>query len=274
MRQPDNMVSSETCTWLAPGAYCLFYVSEYLGHCGIPVRIGTTSFDKFDSEEGVPTGGILAVTCFWLKINDLPSRISRDSFKSLFIDNLVICFLGRSLDTRDIYSRQWTPYKNGQQGMVSGLQPISLRLSDIFFTLSHTYLVGVLPDPFELYSVQDLRFVWLKSRQTCVCDLLKANMVSPLTYPPGRTLLFRARLVFRAFLHSSSNIACKWSSLSALPYSIDAAFNLHLVIKIWWRVDKRRGHFELSSVKLWSFWKRWFVHLHFCILYVYTCMYI
>ena len=55
--------------------------------------------DEFYPEEGVPTGSVLAVTCFGLKINELPSCIAKDIFKALFVDYLVICFRGRSLDT-------------------------------------------------------------------------------------------------------------------------------------------------------------------------------
>ena len=75
------------------------FVSEYLRDRRIRVRIGTTLSDEFYPEEGVPTGGVLAVTCFGLKINELPSCIAKDIFKALFVDDLVICFRGRSLDT-------------------------------------------------------------------------------------------------------------------------------------------------------------------------------
>ena len=56
--------------------------------------------------EGVPTGGVLAVTCFGLKINELPSRIARDIFRALFVDDLAICFRGRSLDTIERHLQQ------------------------------------------------------------------------------------------------------------------------------------------------------------------------
>ena len=41
----------------------------------------------------------LAVTCFGLKINELPSCIAKDIFKALFVYDLAICFRGRSLNT-------------------------------------------------------------------------------------------------------------------------------------------------------------------------------
>ena len=70
------------------------------------VRIGTTLSDEFYPEEGVPTGGILAVTFFGLKINELPSCIAKDIFKALFVDDLAICFRGRSLDTIERHLQQ------------------------------------------------------------------------------------------------------------------------------------------------------------------------
>ena len=45
------------------------FVSEYLRDRRIRVRIGIIVSDEFYPEEGVPTGGVLAVTCFGLKIN-------------------------------------------------------------------------------------------------------------------------------------------------------------------------------------------------------------
>ena len=82
------------------------FVSEYLRDRRIRVRIGTTLSDEFYPEEGVPTGGVLAVTCFGLKINELPSCIAKDIFKALFVDDLAICFQGRSLDTIERHLQQ------------------------------------------------------------------------------------------------------------------------------------------------------------------------
>ena len=55
---------------------------------------------------GVPTGGVLAVTCFGLKINELPSCIAKDIFKAPFVDDLAICFRGRTLDTIERHLQQ------------------------------------------------------------------------------------------------------------------------------------------------------------------------
>ena len=82
------------------------FVSEYFRDRRIRVRIGTTLSDEYYPEEGVPTGGVLAVTCFGLKIYELPSCIARDIFRALFVDDLSICFRGRSLDTIERHLQQ------------------------------------------------------------------------------------------------------------------------------------------------------------------------
>ena len=61
---------------------------------------------EFYPEEGVPTGGVLAVTFFGLKINELPSCIARDIFRALFVDDLAICFRGCSMDTIERHLQQ------------------------------------------------------------------------------------------------------------------------------------------------------------------------
>ena len=82
------------------------FVSEYLRDRRIRVRIGTTLSDEYYPEERVPTGGVLAVTCFGLKINELPSCIARDIFRAFFVDDLSIRFRGRSLDTIERHLQQ------------------------------------------------------------------------------------------------------------------------------------------------------------------------
>ena len=48
--------------------------------------------------------------------------IARDIIRALFVDDLAICFRGRSLDTIE-----YMPYRNGRQGMVSDLQPTNAK---------------------------------------------------------------------------------------------------------------------------------------------------
>ena len=99
------MASSETFTGLASEADCLFLCQNISG-TGESESIGTTLSEEFYPEEGVPTGGVLAVTCFGLKINELPSCIAKDIFKALFVNDLAICFRGRSLDTIERHLQQ------------------------------------------------------------------------------------------------------------------------------------------------------------------------
>ena len=80
------------------------FMSEYLRDQRIRVRIRTTLSDDFYPEECVLTGGVLAVTYFGPKINELPSCIARDIFKALFVDDLTICFRGRFLDTIETFT--------------------------------------------------------------------------------------------------------------------------------------------------------------------------
>ena len=79
------------------------FLSEYLRDQRIRVR---TLSDEFYLEEGVPTGGVLAVTCFGLKINEMPCCIAKDICKTFFVDDLAICFRGRSLDTIERHLQQ------------------------------------------------------------------------------------------------------------------------------------------------------------------------
>ena len=81
------------------------FVSEYLRDRRIWVRIGNILSDEF-YPEGVPTGGVLAITCVGLKINELPSLIAMDIFRALFVDDLAICFRRRSLDTIERHLQQ------------------------------------------------------------------------------------------------------------------------------------------------------------------------
>ena len=104
------------------------FVSEYLRDRRIRVRIGNTLSDEFYPEEGVPTCGVLALTCFGLNINELPSLIPMDIFRTLFVDDLAICVRGRSLDTIERHLQQAVNARNGQKGMGSGLQPINVKL--------------------------------------------------------------------------------------------------------------------------------------------------
>ena len=72
------MVSSETFTGLASGADCLF-LCEYLRDRRIRVRMGTTLSDEFYPEEGVLTGGVLAVHILDWRLMSCPLVLPRTS---------------------------------------------------------------------------------------------------------------------------------------------------------------------------------------------------
>ena len=99
------MVSSGTYIRLGSEADCQFSCLGISETAEFGSESGTHS-DEFYPEEGVPTGGFLAVTCFGLKINELPSLIATDIFRALFVDDLAICFRGRSLDTIERHLQQ------------------------------------------------------------------------------------------------------------------------------------------------------------------------
>ena len=81
------------------------FVSEYLRDPRIRVRIGNTLWWILPRGRS-PNWWCLAVTCFGLKINDLPSLIAIDIFRALFVDDLAICLRGRSLDTIERHPQQ------------------------------------------------------------------------------------------------------------------------------------------------------------------------
>ena len=99
------MVSSMTYIGLGSEADCWFLCLSISETVEFRSESGTHS-DEFYPEDGVSTGGVLAVTCFGLKINELPSLIAMDIFRALFVDDLAICFRGHSLDTIERHLQQ------------------------------------------------------------------------------------------------------------------------------------------------------------------------
>ena len=66
--------------------------------------------------QGVPAGGVLAVTRFGLKINELPTCIARDIFRALLMMTWQSVFVGAP----------WTPYRHLQQA-VNAMQEWATR---------------------------------------------------------------------------------------------------------------------------------------------------
>ena len=121
------------------------FMLEYLRGPQIQVIIGTTLSNEFYPEEGIPTGGVLAMTCFGLKINELPTCIARDIFRALFVDDLAICFHGSYLHTIKRHLQQavnsipeWTTNNDFRAAYIS-LHPDS-RFRGPYYDVGNTLL--------------------------------------------------------------------------------------------------------------------------------------
>ena len=78
-------------------AYCCVRISQ--GTANPSQNRDSTLWRILPRDKCPNCGGGLAVTCFGLNINELPSCVARDIFRALFVDDLVVCFRGCSLDT-------------------------------------------------------------------------------------------------------------------------------------------------------------------------------
>ena len=75
------------------------FIKGYLSNRQFRVRVNGVLSDLFDQESGVPQGGILSVTLFLLKINDIIKDISKLIGRTLYVDDFLMCFRGRSMRT-------------------------------------------------------------------------------------------------------------------------------------------------------------------------------
>ena len=73
------------------------FISGFLSDRHFNVKVGSTTSDTFNQEEGVPQGSILSVTLFSIKINNIVKTPGIDC--SLFVDDFVICFSGKHMRT-------------------------------------------------------------------------------------------------------------------------------------------------------------------------------
>ena len=113
------MALSETFTGLASEADCLFLCQNISGTGESESELGQHSLTNSTQRK------VFQLVVSWLwhvldwRLMSCPLVLPKTC--------QVICFRGRSLDTIDIYSRQWMPQGNGRQGMASGLQPTSAK---------------------------------------------------------------------------------------------------------------------------------------------------
>ena len=63
------------------------------------VRLGFHSFDHFGQEMGVPHGSFLSVTLLSLKINSLAKNLGQDVQGSLYVDDFLMSYCGKSTKT-------------------------------------------------------------------------------------------------------------------------------------------------------------------------------
>ncbi|MDA3086478.1 reverse transcriptase domain-containing protein, partial [Campylobacter sp. CS_ED1] len=75
------------------------FISNFLSDRHFKVKIGSTTSETFEQEEGVPQGSILSVTLFCIKINNIVKTLNPGIDCSLFVDDFVICFSGKHMRT-------------------------------------------------------------------------------------------------------------------------------------------------------------------------------
>ena len=72
------------------------FVSNFLSDRSFNVRIGSTLFDTFEQEQGVPQGGILSPTLFNIKINIV--KCVNDTDSSLYVDDFGIFYKSKNME--------------------------------------------------------------------------------------------------------------------------------------------------------------------------------
>ena len=80
------------------GALPLF-IKNLLSSRTFQVRVGTSTSDPFEQEEGVPQGGILSVHCFSMVMNTVVESLPPGTWNSIYADDLALCISGRSMRT-------------------------------------------------------------------------------------------------------------------------------------------------------------------------------
>ena len=77
------------------------FIAKFLVNRKFSVRIGGTSSEIYDQEEGVPQGSILAVTLFSIKINStcIMKYLGNGIDGSLYVDDFLICYQSKQMNT-------------------------------------------------------------------------------------------------------------------------------------------------------------------------------
>ena len=73
------------------------FIDGFLSHQLFQVRAGSTLFDTYEQEMGVPQGSILSSVLFSLKINNIVKSVLKGSEAASFMDDFVHCTCAKSL---------------------------------------------------------------------------------------------------------------------------------------------------------------------------------
>ena len=72
------------------------FISNFLDHRSFQVKVGSELSDHFPQEEGVPQGSILSPILFEIKINSIIDNISKNTDKSLYVDDFMMAFASKN----------------------------------------------------------------------------------------------------------------------------------------------------------------------------------
>ena len=73
------------------------FIDGFLSHRLFQVRAGSTLFDTYEQEMGVPQGSILSLVLFSLKINNIVKSVLKGLKASLFRDDFATCIRAKFL---------------------------------------------------------------------------------------------------------------------------------------------------------------------------------
>ena len=73
------------------------FIKNYLSDRVFKLWLGSTLSELFEQEMGLPQGGILSGTLFIVKINKLAETIQALLDKSLFVDDMSVSSVGKSM---------------------------------------------------------------------------------------------------------------------------------------------------------------------------------
>ena len=82
------------------------FIESFLADRTMQVRVGSSLYDKYDQEEGVPQCGILSTTLFNIKFDNIVKCLDNLTDCSLYVDDFCICFRSKSMRTIERHLQQ------------------------------------------------------------------------------------------------------------------------------------------------------------------------